>query len=507
MRAKSTLCVLLAGLSLTSGAIADPTYVSGLQHVTLGNVTDMTVDGRRLTACCLGSSGEDGVEVLFNSQWGGGVGVDLSPLLTNGSSSLDCVSKGWDGTVKGRVHIESMSDGTLVGMIDFSESGAIGVRTISYGPNGEVVGDDETGGPLFNVDQPECPPPGVPTWWQTSGGWMVFGCGYGLDPHGNPYPYARVVTPIFPVGVPVNPGVSSIEITGRNVGELNLIDANIGTFGATSWALGQAHVSEQCDVPGGCTPEQVALVADNLGVSGTDGISIDLGDNVGGAAIHKDKCCRGHVIIMKAFDDEGQEAMRASTSTDPNPSVEGETLEVDFSAMGATAVDVEFFDEQGNSLARYPIGGLPFGGWMSGMCPPGCAEIWEQNWYSGSWTFIRCDCLSSFDFVTNTGEAVGGVHSIVFRPVGVGSKMLRWLEITTDDPSGAIQIDGVSIETRCLGNLNGDGQVSLADLAELLSNYGTTSGALPEDGDLNGDGDVDLSDLAALLSVYGTMCP
>jgi len=57
----------------------------------------------------------------------------------------------------------------------------------------------------------------------------------------------------------------------------------------------------------------------------------------------------------------------------------------------------------------------------------------------------------------------------------------------------------------CPGDLNGDGVVNLADLAQLLGHYGE-SGAVYEDGDLDGDGDVDLADLAALLGVYGTVC-
>ncbi len=62
-------------------------------------------------------------------------------------------------------------------------------------------------------------------------------------------------------------------------------------------------------------------------------------------------------------------------------------------------------------------------------------------------------------------------------------------------------------EVPCPGDLDGDMDIDLADLSQLLSNYGMTAGAEYEDGDLDGDGDVDLSDLSALLAVYGTTCP
>jgi|GEM_PF-5218986 len=58
----------------------------------------------------------------------------------------------------------------------------------------------------------------------------------------------------------------------------------------------------------------------------------------------------------------------------------------------------------------------------------------------------------------------------------------------------------------CPGDFNGDGEVGLSDLAILLANYGTPSGALYEDGDFDEDGDVDLSDLAGLLGYYGETC-
>lgn len=55
-------------------------------------------------------------------------------------------------------------------------------------------------------------------------------------------------------------------------------------------------------------------------------------------------------------------------------------------------------------------------------------------------------------------------------------------------------------------DINGDCTVDLADLAVLLSNFGTASGASKADGDLDGDMDVDLADLAVMLADFGTNC-
>jgi probable HAF family extracellular repeat protein len=65
---------------------------------------------------------------------------------------------------------------------------------------------------------------------------------------------------------------------------------------------------------------------------------------------------------------------------------------------------------------------------------------------------------------------------------------------------------GFLLTPLCFADLDGDADVDLSDLAQVLANYGTTSGADYEDGDLDGDGDVDLADLSALLAVYGTTC-
>jgi len=76
------------------------------------------------------------------------------------------------------------------------------------------------------------------------------------------------------------------------------------------------------------------------------------------------------------------------------------------------------------------------------------------------------------------------------------------------DGDGDWRVDMGSDEfgSHCPGDLDGDHDIDLADLAGLLANYGTTSGMTPADGDLDLDGDVDIADLAALLAVYGTTC-
>src|SRR5262244_1328538 len=62
--------------------------------------------------------------------------------------------------------------------------------------------------------------------------------------------------------------------------------------------------------------------------------------------------------------------------------------------------------------------------------------------------------------------------------------------------------------TPCSGDVDGDGQVTLYDLADLLASFGTCSGdqGFNAAADLSGNGCVDLADLAILLGNFGTAC-
>ncbi|MBU0617393.1 MAG: hypothetical protein KKI02_06735 [Planctomycetes bacterium] len=131
-------------------------------------------------------------------------------------------------------------------------------------------------------------------------------------------------------------------------------------------------------------------------------------------------------------------------------------------------------------------------------------QIWDNYGVPTSWQ----------DYTAGIGYNMDGILGEQ-RPPGSadpydGFMLLQW-ELALA-PGEAAEIDVVTTygsETpivECPGDLDGDGDVDLSDLAQLLGNYGMTSGATYEDGDLDGDGDVDLSDLAALLGVYGTTC-
>ena len=78
--------------------------------------------------------------------------------------------------------------------------------------------------------------------------------------------------------------------------------------------------------------------------------------------------------------------------------------------------------------------------------------------------------------------------------------------MTSQRVSGPLKKIWGRVIPHCPGDLDGDSDIDLADLSQLLAHYGMT-GVSYGDGDIDDDGDVDLADLSALLSVYGTTCP
>jgi hypothetical protein len=104
-------------------------------------------------------------------------------------------------------------------------------------------------------------------------------------------------------------------------------------------------------------------------------------------------------------------------------------------------------------------------------------------------TTFEFEALAPSDGTELLVPAARGAHSVT----AVLDDEVPGLNIVDDLGSVTVVIGG-----GVPGDLDGDGDVDLQDLAILLASYGVNDG-----GDIDGDGDTDLNDLAILLAHYG----
>lgn len=156
------------------------------------------------------------------------------------------------------------------------------------------------------------------------------------------------------------------------------------------------------------------------------------------------------------------------------------------------------------------------------------ATISYARWYSNSTgdsanadvfvidiTFDGGDTWTNLETVGPGGPGTGGGWvTTQFRvgDFGVGTDEVQLRFVASDEGPGSIveaAIDDLRIDIQtctdgelCPGDLDGSGAVDLADLNQILANFGTATSS----GDADGNGFVDLADLNIVLSAFGMPC-
>ncbi|MFQ5806997.1 MAG: hypothetical protein ACE5I3_11160 [Phycisphaerae bacterium] len=102
------------------------------------------------------------------------------------------------------------------------------------------------------------------------------------------------------------------------------------------------------------------------------------------------------------------------------------------------------------------------------------------------------------------GSGASGVPRVVTNSTE-GGFIVAWVDRSNVPARADVLAQLVGVTAVCRGDIDGDCDTDLSDLAALLSAYGTSIGdpAYDPNADFDDDGDVDLTDLAYLLSDYG----
>jgi hypothetical protein len=294
----------------------------------------------------------------------------------------------------------------------------------------------------------------------------------------------------------------------------NLIPDEVEPFGLLHTALRQAVLS---------AGQSGELVVGNIGPTGQDGVRADLGQ----AASY-----RGELAPLPPVESLPVGAEFSSTASglyDGQPGTQlgqirsakveaGEwvALFADFSSIDVEIVDIIMIDGEETEIygdEEYELDPeIPFGlasrmptavSWLNGSDddPVVSDELVVILDYEGPGEYVLGGELHEIDNAILVVE----IDNSIFmpKPDYLSGVRHRAAEIQT---FALVSETAEPAEPDCPGDFDGDGQVGLEDLAQLLAHYGTSEGATYEDGDLDGDEDVDLADLGALLAVYGTTC-
>ncbi len=551
-RGQALVLVACAGLGLGIGferelaaqvtvCPATDVVASGFHHVATGAATLELLSDQRVSVHNLGSSGQDGVEIKLRSVWGGGVSVDLDELLSHGGSGLSTQirikPKGWDGTIKGTLRVAAGSaPGQCVVECDESSSGTSSMIYRCYDSSGSVI---STGTIPSSLAAFECTPDsGLPGVTSTA---------MAIDRKGPPGQHRSALrftggpgtvnlqctvsglgtTPVSGVhtielesiGSTDDGRTHSIDIDSDGLAELVLSKPRVASLNVPCppWdcfstfddhaisGLGSAVIREMCsdnkDDDCDSPIDDRVVHVDNLGSSGQDGVSIDFGPTGDGSGIQMGRagnCCRGHVIIMKLYDDASTESMRVLCYSVNGGTTWTDQLSCDATSMpGAVEMEVVVYSSAGGggggggssiydpnfdftATASRVFAGLTVDVGILNPCPrgswvkiPGCVGPW--------WKCYVYRCEGYMDFLLPSGEILSG-NAISLRPVlaaGVPEPRVRRIDMTSDY-GGSLFVDDIPLASppQCVSDVdNGtgtgtpDGGTTIDDLLYYLSRF------------------------------------
>lgn len=286
--------------------VFDPTIIWGIRHFPIGGA-GLAENPGGLVVTNVGDSGEDGVRLeLGRAQGWSLMWEPIDAEMLPDGAYVDLVSQGslngQPDQFLGNIHVEDIGSVFQVSF-DFARLGA-GTYTVKILKDGVVV--DELAGvsgagvtlaaavcgpkdpgpstPPLNPCTPPCPPldlvisTGTPTMITIPGHGAVFGDTVIAQPE-----FAGVEAPTIEYR-------QSVFLRIKNIPALELMEEKIVVFEKFVSSLGAAHL----------TAGESALVVSNIGSSGQDGVTVDLG-RAGSALIHLDPIDPGGLAPTGAF--------------------------------------------------------------------------------------------------------------------------------------------------------------------------------------------------------------
>jgi hypothetical protein len=489
---------------------------SGITHNPIGPVTLTDDPDRHLRVSNIGSTGQDGVEIVCGGAFGASCDIALSDILSHPGTFIRIRDKGWDGTIKGRTQCTSVSGGAISCVQDFSTTGATAMHWQALSADGVVLAEGDHPSALLDYSCVLMPSGGLPPSSMSlkHGGYDMkkaksrseTSCINGLcrlSIPGRP-PIDSVATlrcDVYPPAAMLKhlEGTQSIVITGNAPG----IDVSNPTvcnwsFGATNpvsvgtngggLSQGRATLAAEFTVPATFSPQ---LVASNIGSSGQDGVAVGIPSSAAtdfslNARAKKEwlddwqtpnAVAAGSSMEMTFRNKDGLTGhvtlIKFVILEDPNSPVPAELHSCDATARGALTCTATFVDSSGVTVGTATVS--PTDTVKIFACAP---HMHQYGVHSNGHGRIITQCPGTMTL--STGVSFANVASVTFSPnaPALGPQLPLECLVT------GMNLDSITVENMQL------------DLPSCLADLGRQGGLV------GGDGHYDNNDFVAFIDLF-----